>query len=321
MIVDPILTWESYAAFESISSVVIAVFDNRGRMLHGNAGLHRITAQATPTFWQLITQPAPDTVLDAPADALGRIYSGKLTARGHGLSMITLTGTIYREAERVVLIAGYDMNEFEALSTSLLELNDEINNAYRELARTNRALEIREHEIRELSLTDTLTGVGNRRRLDEALAREVGRAVRFEAPLSLIILDIDHFKRVNDKWGHETGDRVLREMGGALLTMLRQTDIATRMGGEEFVVLLPATNLPEAVVCAERFRHDLRARGFDLPEAVTSSFGVACLRPGEAGASLLARADTALYAAKQQGRDRVVAAEASGKQDEAGGRS
>ena len=102
----------------------------------------------------------------------------------------------------------------------------------------------------------------------------------------MIILDIDHFKRVNDTWGHETGDHVLKEMGGALLTMSAEGDIVTRMGGEEFVVLLPATDLPEAVVCAERFRGALEAREFGLPEAGDSSFGVACLLPGEAGASL-----------------------------------
>jgi len=113
--------------------------------------------------------------------------------------MVTLTG----EADRILLIAGYDMAEFEALETSF----EEINSAYRELARGNRELETSERKIREISMTDALTGVGNRRRLDEVLAHEVERAIRYEVPMSSIILDIDHFKRVNDTWGHATGDR------------------------------------------------------------------------------------------------------------------
>jgi len=222
--------------------------------------------------------------------------------------MVSLTGSIYRDADRILVVAGYDMNEFEALAQSLLSLNNRINVAYRELARTNRKLEISEQEIRQLSLTDALTGVGNRRRLDEALIMEVERSARYHAALSLMVLDIDHFKRVNDSWGHETGDRILKETGAVLRKMARGTDIATRMGGEEFVVLLPETDLEAALICAERFRSALEARDCGLPAPVTSSFGVACLQSGESGASLLARADAALYAAKQAGRNRVAAA-------------
>ena len=274
---------------------------------YGNAGLRRVAGESC-SLWQLMTQPHPDTVVNAEPDREGRLRSGLITVRDRNGGMLTLNGEIYREADRIVLVAGYDMQEFEALSTSLLELNEEINGAYRDLARTNRELEIREREIRQIALTDQLTGVGNRRRLDEALAMEVERAARFGQPLSLMILDIDHFKRVNDTWGHEAGDRVLRETGCILLSLLRQSDIATRLGGEEFVVLLPVTGAGDAVICAERFRGVLAAQDFGLPGHVTSSFGVACLLPRESGAAFLARADGALYAAKQQGRNRVVAA-------------
>ncbi len=292
---------------EPIDSIVIASFDRRGMLAHGNAGLRRIAGESC-SLWQLMTQPHPDAVVNAEPDGEGRLWSGLITVRDRNGGMLTLNGEIYRESDRIVLAAGYDMQEFETLSTSLLELNEEINAAYRDLARTNRKLEIREREIRQISLTDQLTGVGNRRRLDEALATEVERATRFSQPLSLMIVDIDHFKRVNDTWGHEAGDRVLKETGAVLLSLLRQSDIATRLGGEEFVVLLPVTDAGDAVICAERFRGVLAARDFGLPEAVTSSFGVSCLLPGESGAAMLARADAALYEAKQQGRNRVVAA-------------
>ena len=296
------------AAFETIDSVVIADFDPAGQLLDGNAGLRRLCGVQPVSLWQLLTQPPVAALLAAAPDAGGRVHTGLLTARGPDDTMVTLRGAVLRTAAGLHLVAGYDMQEFEAVSASLLVLNDEVNDAYRALALSKQALQLREAQILKLSLTDALTGVGNRRMLDEALAREVERARRQGQALSLLILDIDHFKRVNDTWGHETGDRVLRETGSSLLQMLRATDIATRMGGEEFVVLLPATALAEAVVCAERFRAALATHDFALAAPVTSSFGVAALQPQENGSALLARADSALYLAKQQGRNRVVAA-------------
>jgi two-component system cell cycle response regulator len=303
---------DSYDAFQALSSVVIAEFDRCGKLLHGNAGLLRLNVETPISIWQLVTQPLPDSILNVLPDSDGRIYSGIITIRGPGQSMISLTGAIYLEPNRILLLAGYDMNEFEAMAATLLELNEEITQAYRNLARANRDLECREREIRELSLTDPLTGVGNRRRLDDSLNREVEHAARYKHSLSLVMLDIDHFKQVNDTWGHEAGDHVLKETGAALLTISRKADIVTRMGGEEFVVLLPSTDLAEAVACAERLRGALEVRDFGLPRLVTSSFGVSSLLPGESGTSLLARADAALYAAKQQGRNRVVAARSEG---------
>lgn len=294
--------------FEAIGSVVIAEFDPAGQLLYGNAGLQRITAGQPTSLWQLITQPSVDSVLGATADSAGVIYTGLLTAHSSSGAMLSLTGAIRRHADRIHLVAGYDMDEFESLSASMLALNDDLTLAYRELARGKQAVEAREAEILRLSLTDALTGVGNRRMLDEVLAREVQRSRRHGDPLSLTILDIDHFKRINDTWGHDTGDRVLRETGAVLQQAMRLSDIATRMGGEEFVLLLPATALDEALVCAERVRGAMAAHDFGLSAAVTASFGVAALTASEAGPALLARADGGLYLAKSQGRNRVMAA-------------
>jgi two-component system, cell cycle response regulator len=301
---------DACSALAAIGSVVIAEFDTAGRLLQGNAGLHRITAGKPTSLWQLITHPNLDAMLSSPPDPAGVVFAGLLTAQSADGSMLTLTGEIHRHGDRIRLLAGYDMNEFEALSASLLALNEDLNQAYRDLALSKQAVEFREAQILKLSLTDALTGVGNRRMLDEVLAREVARSQRTGDPLSLTILDIDHFKRVNDTWGHDTGDRVLRETGALLLQTLRLSDIATRMGGEEFVLLLPATTLEEALVCAERLRAAMAAHDFGLAAPVTSSFGVAALVAGEAGPALLARADGGLYRAKQQGRNRVVAAPA-----------
>ena len=293
---------------EPLVSIVIARFDDAGHLLHGNAGLRRLHNDASINLWQLVTRPSRDSVMQALPDAAGRLYSGLLTVSNRSASMVTLRGSLVLDDGQIWLIAGYDMDEFEALSAALLALNDELSGACRALARSKRELELREQQIRVLSLTDALTGVGNRRRLDEALVSEAARASRYDQPLALLILDIDHFKRVNDTWGHDTGDRVLKETGTMLLASLRESDIATRMGGEEFVVLLPATGVNQALASAERLREALGAHDFNLPSRVTASFGVACLEPGESGPALLARADGALYTAKQQGRNRVVAA-------------
>lgn len=296
------------AAVEGIDSIVLADFDATGQLLRGNAGLRRLSREPALSLWQLLSQPDIGALMACPGQGSDPIYAGLMTVRGAGDSMVSLRGALYRSGSGLHLVAGYDMQEFETLSASLLALNAEINDAYRELARSKQMLESREAEILKTSLTDALTGVGNRRMLNDALVREVERATRQGQPLSLLILDIDHFKRVNDTWGHESGDRVLKETGALLQREMRPMDIATRMGGEEFVVLLPATPLSDALLCAERLRASLAGHDVGPPTPVTSSFGVAGLRPRESGSTLLARADAALYVAKQSGRNRVVAA-------------
>jgi diguanylate cyclase (GGDEF)-like protein len=160
-----------------------------------------------------------------------------------------------------------------------------------------------------LARRDPLTGLANRRAFEEALAREVARAARDGAPLAVIALDVDHFKRVNDAYGHATGDAVLVEVAARAAQALRAGDLLARVGGEEFAALLPGASLEAAAEAAER----VRARIVALPIAaggaflaVTLSAGLAALAEGEEGAALLARADERLYAAKRAGRDRVA---------------
>lgn len=244
-------------------------------------------------------------------DPQGVVYQGLITVGNLQGEMYTLTGTVYVKGDRVELLAGYNIDEFEASARQLLELNVALGETQRELGRSKRELERREEAIRQLSLTDALTGVGNRRHLDEILAAETVRAQRYSLPLSLIMLDIDHFKRVNDTWGHQAGDRVLQEVGIQLRRLLRQTDTASRLGGEEFVVLMPSTGLKDATASAERMRLALERHVIDNVPPVTASFGVASLASlvsGESGPAMLTRADSALYAAKHDGRNRVKAA-------------
>jgi two-component system, cell cycle response regulator len=164
-------------------------------------------------------------------------------------------------------------------------------------------------ELESLSRTDALTGAGNRRSFDEALGHEMARAKRHGQPLSLVMLDIDHFKRINDAHGHPGGDEVLRAVAATLRATLRDGDVLFRYGGEEFAVLLPYAQGPGAVTAAERMLRAIAAAPVALREGavrVTASAGVASVLASDAdGASLVGRADAALYEAKQAGRNRV----------------
>ena len=171
---------------------------------------------------------------------------------------------------------------------------------------------LRVSRLEQEVVTDALTGVFNRRYLDNRLLEELGRSRRYGFPLSAIFLDIDHFKRVNDTHGHPVGDVVLAGVAKLISGGLRDTDVAARYGGEEFVVLAPHTALPGATEVAQRLIAAIEAHAFDLPNApgtlhITCSAGVATL--GEVVAEstdLLGAADKNLYRAKQEGRNRVV---------------
>jgi diguanylate cyclase (GGDEF)-like protein len=177
------------------------------------------------------------------------------------------------------------------------------------------ALQRRERELREQAITDPLTGLYNRRRLDELLPRELARAKRSGESVAVILVDLDHFKRINDRHGHEAGDRALTAVGDLLRIKVRGSDIACRYGGEEFVLVLHETDADAAIRRAE----DLRAaiNGIDVGPAgdrsqhITASLGVALFpRHGEDPDNLLRAADEALYAAKAAGRDRVMLSDA-----------
>lgn len=165
-------------------------------------------------------------------------------------------------------------------------------------------------ETIELAVTDPLTGLHNRRFLESHLARAIDRARADGKPLALLIADIDHFKRINDGWGHDAGDAVLRQFAERLRRSLRGSDLACRLGGEEFVVLMPDAEESSAAAISERVRKSVAEDPFDLmdePISVTVSVGYAVFDPVKDDVqSLMKRADRSLYAAKQGGRNRVV---------------
>ncbi|WP_338494707.1 diguanylate cyclase [Pseudomonas trivialis] len=163
-----------------------------------------------------------------------------------------------------------------------------------------------EEELRALSITDSLTGIHNRRYFQDRLKAEMVRVRRTSGSLSVIMLDIDHFKRINDRYGHGVGDGVLQELCKRISQRLRRTDVFCRLGGEEFMVLCPGTDGQQAYSLAMELWESLRSVPMEAVGTVTASFGVASWRVDEGIDGLLLRADSAVYLAKQAGRDRVT---------------
>jgi two-component system cell cycle response regulator len=164
--------------------------------------------------------------------------------------------------------------------------------------------------------TDGLTELANRREFEDSLANEISRAERFGGTLALILADLDNFKQVNDRFGHQAGDEVLRSFADILRETVRDIDVAARYGGEEFAILLPQTDIVGAEALAERLREAVESRAMaeahDSPVTVTSSFGVASFPDAGNGPGLFAAADEALYRAKRAGKNCVVCAETNG---------
>lgn len=195
--------------------------------------------------------------------------------------------------------------QYESLVWSLEATIAKKEQLERELRSANERLE-------RLASIDELTGLVNRRGLEQALRRDLARTDRDRSSLSVVMMDVDHFKKVNDNWGHQIGDAVLTQVGRLLLESVRVSDVAGRYGGEEFLCLLPGTPIEGALVLAERLRLALPLQIVPGPQgsvSVTASFGVAAVRgPGcrNDATSLLHRADVCLYRAKQEGRNRVA---------------
>lgn len=178
----------------------------------------------------------------------------------------------------------------------LARISDRYQNSLRELSES----------LKEAALHDPLTGLGNRRFLMDRLAQESERATRKSAPFVLGILDVDHFKTINDRFGHEAGDTALCAIARAIEEALREYDVCGRWGGEEFLIMLPETPLDFAIQIAQRVRQGIKNIQFDfMDDHISASLGLAVYRLGERFSETLNRADAALSHAKSAGRDRV----------------
>jgi diguanylate cyclase len=206
---------------------------------------------------------------------------------------------VMREATRRMLV------ETKRMVEGTRGLDADLRGASREVQALRNDLE----EARRQAMSDPLTSVANRKAFDERLAREMAAASASGSDLALLLLDIDHFKRFNDSFGHVIGDEALKLVAQTLVAGVKGRDMVARYGGEEFAVILPATSLAHALGLANGLgaavkgrRMLLKSTGRDLGR-ITVSLGVACYRPGESASDLVRRADAALYAAKDRGRD------------------
>ncbi|NEX16552.1 MAG: GGDEF domain-containing protein [Halochromatium sp.] len=201
-------------------------------------------------------------------------------------------------------VVAISMTHYTRMQHELLLLNTSL----------ERQVQARTAELEQLASQDALTGLKNRRFLDEVLPRELALAQRQQSPLSLLVCDIDHFKRFNDCYGHAAGDAVLQRVAAHLQAVFRQTDLVCRYGGEEFVIVMPGAEMSDACRCAEAFRTAVTADRIQyehqILEPVTLSVGIASWpEPVGESAQLLECADRALYRAKTNGRDRVECAD------------
>ncbi|MGZ8868651.1 MAG: GGDEF domain-containing protein [Thermoanaerobaculia bacterium] len=224
------------------------------------------------------------------------------------LSVVSAGGASFSEAERHLIYEIFDLiRHAEENNVRVQELQGRVNR----LERENLDLIVKHRILSENSSRDALTGLYNRWYVMDKIEAEINRSLRHGAPLSLMMLDIDHFKHVNDTYGHMAGDQVLQSVGKLLRESCRVYDVPGRYGGEEFCILLPETKLDNTSVVANRIRERLEVTGVDVPGAsviVTASIGVAGLDAHDTpltGAGLIDRADKALYSAKERGRNRV----------------
>jgi diguanylate cyclase len=236
---------------------------------------------------------------DASADA-GK-YAGELETVASVMEETTAPSAVQVLVRRLI-------NETRTVATRNRVLESRID-------ASSKQMETLQASVRQATLeavTDGLTGLANRRHFDRVLARQVREAAEAGHSLCLIMCDIDHFKQVNDTWGHGVGDQVIRYVATTLRALAPPTALAARYGGEEYALLLPATNPAAAQAVAQELCERVRTRSLsrkssgDIIGVVTVSSGVASLERGEAGESLVKRADACLYEAKRTGRNRVV---------------
>ena len=238
------------------------------------------------------------------------IDSAMATANAYSATLQTAGGDLNQPLPpaRLKQLAGSLLGETRRMQSANVLLERTLEASRAEIAALQRDLD----DVRREALLDPLTKVHNRKAFDDGLLRAVGHAAETGRPLCLMLIDIDHFKRFNDTWGHQTGDQVLRLVAMTVKSNIKGKDLAARYGGEEFAAILPEADLDGALHVAENIRGAVQAKELlkrstnEKLGRVTASFGVAQLRPTDTPSSLIERADRCLYAAKRTGRNRVI---------------
>ena len=303
--------WYHYATGynPSLNETINRTIEQKGTLSEADAD-HIYNTYIAPGRVREQIDTVGSRVLDEIKQVLDMIDAAAGSATSYSESLAnaseTLAGADDRETLRAVI---------ERLLDGAKEM--EINNKKLEARLSASKQEIQQLQqnldaVRSESLTDPLTALSNRKFFDAALAEAIAEAAKINQPLSLLMADVDHFKSFNDKYGHLTGDQVLRLVAVSVKQNVKGRDIAARYGGEEFVIALPNTALQSALTVADHIRHAVmnkelmkRSSGERLGR-VTISIGVAVLRPNDTPQMLIERADGCLYAAKRNGRNRVI---------------
>lgn len=274
-------------------------------VIDAGRGLHRAWQEERQAYLRLVSELASQLEeMRQNTGGIGRRLSDSIGRLKSSQSMEEL------KQLRIVLV-----REAEDLVHQTQEMYRQLTDTQQQLTAARSQMEQLAEELQQTradSLTDPLTGVPNRRSFMEQLEREMARSLRHQLPLSLIMLDLDHFKKINDTYGHIVGDKVLIITAGEVKRLIRQSDLLARYGGEEFILMLPETDLEEARQVAEKIRTGLdilRLRTHQFTISVTASLGVARWDPERHDADQWINvADQALYQAKQGGRNQVVVA-------------
>jgi diguanylate cyclase (GGDEF)-like protein/PAS domain S-box-containing protein len=215
---------------------------------------------------------------------------------------VSLSVSLVRDQSRCPLYFVYQISDISDLKRASMQLQE----AAIFLGIQKQELLIANERLESMATTDALTGLANRRRFDEEFSHLFSSARRYDTPLSVLLVDIDHFKSVNDRFGHLVGDRVLCKVALLLKQCARDSDVVARYGGEEFAIICSQTDLISAGILAGRLRQKIERADFDCG-AITASIGIAAIDPADVeGRELLARTDGALYQSKEQGRNRVT---------------
>jgi diguanylate cyclase len=238
------------------------------------------------------------------------IDTAMVTATAYSATLQTASGDLSVEvpAVRLKQVASSLLDETRRMQSANYELERTLEASRAEIVSLQRDLE----DVRREALLDPLTKIYNRKAFDDGLFGAIADAQLTGQPLCLMLIDIDHFKRFNDTWGHQTGDQVLRLVAMTVKSNIKGKDIAARYGGEEFGAILPDTDLEGALHLAENIRRAIQAKELlkrstnEKLGRVTASFGVAILRPGDTASTFIDRADRCLYAAKNAGRNQVI---------------
>ncbi len=250
---------------------------------------------------------------------VGRVLHASITSK---IVDLTRQASAIRAGHLDVVAANGSADELGVLADALNamthrirdlveNLEEKVRQRTRELAQTNQELDRKNQALAVLSLTDRLTGLCNRRKLDQAVRSEWRRARRYGTPFATVMIDLDDFKKVNDRFGHARGDEVLVRVADILMAMTRETDTVGRWGGEEFLLVCPETTLENARGMAEKIRREIAETVFPSVGTQTASFGLAAFEDDDDPWLIVDRADAALYRAKAKGRNRCEAVTAA----------